>query len=627
MLTRLDITRRAAVLDGQPFGATGAYEKIVGTMHFAVAPTHDLHIRVVDLDRAPRNAQGLVEFAADFYMLKPVDMDKGNGRLLVDCANRGRKVALGMLNSAPRVPDPSTPQEFGNGFLMRHGYTVAWIGWQVDVPRRDGLMALDAPRAQGVVGQIRCEMRPNKRVTTLPLADRYHIPNPTIDLNDTQARMFVKAHSGAESIEVPRSAWRFSDPLHVEIPEGFTPGHIYDVVYRSADPLIVGCGFLSTRDGAAFLRSDDPANPCRGKIRKTYLFGVSQTGRFLRTMLNLGLDQDERGTPVFDGIVPHIAGGRRGEFNVRLGQPSLNAKCAVGDLPPFNDHELFAQIGKRAQPPKIILTNSAAEYWRGDASLIHTDREGRHDVEPAEHVRVYLLAGTQHTPGALPPLEADANTGDRGLQRFNIVDYAPLMRAVFVNLDRWVSDGIAPPANAFPRLADGTAVTAESTGDFFRSVPGVRFPDRITRPLHLDFGTDMDKGIPSYPAKVGAAYPSYVSKLDADGNEVAGIRPPEVLSPLATYCGWNVRHPDQGVPGDLMQMMGSTLPFPRTRMEREMRGDPRPSIEERYASREVYLAHVRRQTLRLIEQRLVLDEDLDAIVARAGAAWDYLHAL
>ena len=196
--------------------------------------------------------------------------------------------------------------------------------------------------------------------------------------------------------------------------------------------------------------------------------------------------------------------------------------------------------------------------------MIHTDREGKRDVEPAEHVRVYLLAGTQHTPGALPPLEADANTGDRGLQRFNIVDYAPLMRAMFVNLDRWVTDGIAPPANAFPRIADGTAVSAESNGEFFRTVPGVRFPDRITRPLHLDFGPDTAKGIPTYPAKTAEPYPSYVSKLDTDGNEVAGIRPPELLSPLATYCGWNVRHPDQGVPGDLMQMMGSTLPFPRT---------------------------------------------------------------
>jgi len=627
MLTSLDIAQRSAVLDGKPFGASGAYEKLVGTMRFAVDPTHALNARVVDIDRAPRNAQGQVEFAADFYLLKPVDMTKGSGRLLVDCANRGRKVALGMLNTAPRVTDPAKPEEFGNGFLMRHGYTVAWIGWQVDVPRRDGLMALDAPRAKGVVGQIRCEMRPNKHVTTLPLADRYHTPNPTLDLSDREARLFVKEHSGAPAVELPRDSWRFSDPLHIEIPAGFTPGHIYDVIYRSADPLIVGCGFLSTRDGAAFLRSDDPNNPCRGAIQKTFLFGVSQTGRFLRTMLNLGLDQDEQQRSVFDGIIPHIAGGRRGEFNVRLGQPSLNAKGAVGELPPFNDHELLAEIAKRANPPKIVFTNSAAEYWRGDASLIHTDREGARDVEPAEFVRAYLLAGTQHTPGALPPLDADANTGDRGQQRFNIVDYAPLMRAMFVNLDRWVTNGVAPPDSAFPRLADGSAVPAEATGDFFRTVPGVRFPDRITRPLHLDFGADMAKGVPSYPPKTGAPYPSYVSKLDADGNELAGIRPSELLSPLATYCGWNVRDPNQGVPGDLMQMMGSTLPFPRTRMERELRGDPRPAIEERYASREVYLAHVRRQTLQLIEQRHVLDEDLDAIVARAGKAWDYIHAL
>lgn len=625
MVTSLDITQRSVVLDGKPFGASGAYEKLAGTMRFAVDPANALNARVVDIDRAPRNAQGLVEFAADFYLLKPVDMAKGNGRLLVDCANRGRKVVLGMLNSAPRVTDPATPEEFGNGFLMRHGYTVAWIGWQVDVPRRDGLMALDAPRAQGVVGQIRCEMRPNKRVTTLPLADRYHTPNPTIDVNDREARLLVKEHAGAKAVEMPRDAWRFSDPLHVEIPGGFTPGHIYDVIYRSADPLIVGCGFLSTRDGAAFLRSDSPDNPCRGAIQKTYLFGVSQTGRFLRTLLHLGLDQDEQGRAIFDGIIPHIAGARRGEFNVRLGQPSLNAKDAVGELAPFNDHELFAEIAARAQPPKIVLTNSAAEYWRGDASLIHTDRAGTRDVEPAEHVRAYLLAGTQHTPGALPPLEADANTGDRGQQRFNIVDYAPLMRAVLVNLDRWVSDGVAPPASIFPRLADGSAVAAETTGEFFRTLPGVRFPDRISRPRQLDFGADMAQGIPAYPPKAGEPYRTYVSALDADGNETAGIRPPELLSPLATYCGWNVRHPDQGVPGDLMQMMGSTLPFPRTRRERELRGDPRPAIEERYASREVYLAHVRRQTLKLIEQRHVLDEDLDAIVARAGKAWDYIH--
>jgi hypothetical protein len=182
MVTRLDIHKRQAVLDGKAFGDAGAYEKIAGTIRFAADPAHPLHRRITDIDAAPKNAQGRVEFSADFYLLKPVDARKGNGRLLLDVPNRGRKVALGMFNSTVRVPDPTAPEDFGNGFLMRHGYTVAWVGWQPDVPRKDGLMVLDVPRAQGLTGFIRCELRPNTRATTLPLADRYHIPHPTVDL-------------------------------------------------------------------------------------------------------------------------------------------------------------------------------------------------------------------------------------------------------------------------------------------------------------------------------------------------------------------------------------------------------------------------------------------------------------
>ena len=626
MVTGLEITQRSQVLDGKPFGASGAYEKIAGTLRFAVDPRDERNARVTDIGLAPRNADGLVEFAADFYLLKPVDMRKGKGRLLLDCVNRGRKVALGMLNSAPRVPDPSSPAEFGNGFLMRHGYTLAWCGWQTDVPRRDGLMALDAPRAQGVVGWLRCEMRPNKRVASLPLADRYHIPNATADLADAQARLLVKAHGLADAVEVPRKAWRFSDPGHIELDGGFEPGAIYDVIYRSADPAIVGLGFLAIRDCGAFLRAANATNPCAGAIDRAYLFGVSQTGRFLRQMLHLGLDEDERGSAVFDGVIPHIAGGRRGEFNLRFGQPSLNAKAAVGDLPPFNAPELFARIGARARPPRIFLTNSSAEYWRGDASLVHTDREGSREVEPPAFVRVYALSGTQHTPGALPPLDADPNTGDRGLQRFNVVDYAPLMRAALVNLDRWVSADVEPPASAFPRLADGTAVAAESLGTFFGKIPGVRFPERIVRPQQLDFGPDIERGIATYPAKAGAAYRTFVSTVDADGNEAAGIRPAELAVPLATYCGWNPRHPDTGAPGDLMQMMGSTLPFCATRAARERSGDPRPAIEERYASKEAFLARVRDAAMTAASQRHMLAEDADAIVERAARLWDYVQS-
>ena len=628
MTTKLEIQTRTTVLDGHPFGATGAYEKLAGTIRFAVDPAHPLHQRVTDIALAPRNADGLVEFSGDFYLLKPVDMRKGNGRLLLDTANRGRKVALGMFNSTPRVPDPATAEDFGNGFLMRQGYTVAWVGWQIDVPRRDGLMALDVPRAQGVSGWVRVRLRPNLPADTLPLADRAHIPNPTIDQNDPDASITMREHGGAAAVTLPREAWHFSDASHIEMKGGFTPGAIYDVRYRSANPLLVGLSFLAVRDAVAYLRwaSTAEGNPCAGGIERAYLFGVSQSGRFLRQMLHLGLEQDEQGRMVFDAVLPHVAGGRRGEFNLRFGQPSLNSQDTVGNLPPFNDEGLFARLRERGRVPKIMATNTSAEYWRGDASLIHTDITGTRDAEPAEFVRTYLFAGTQHTPGAIPPPAADANTGGRGAHRFNIVDYAPLLRAALVNLDRWVSTGVEPPASAFPRLADGTAVEAESTGAFFRTLPGVTFPSRVVRPVALDFGPDIERGIAAFPPKAGAQYKVYVSAVDADGNEVAGIRPPELAVPLATHTGWNPRHPDQGAPGDLMQMMGSTLPFARTRAEREKNGDPRLSIAERYPTRAAYLDAVRAATEKLVAARHVLAEDIEAIVERAGKRWDYFHA-
>src|SRR5437016_2257528 len=477
----VEIEQRAVVLDGHTFGAAGAYEKLAGVVRFAVDRANPANHAITDLGLAPSNARGHVEFWADFYLLRPADPAHGNRRLLLDVPNRGRKVALGLFNSTPRVPDPSTPDDFGNGFLMRHGYTVAWCGWQHDVPRRDGVRALTVPAARGngpaITGLVRCEWRPNTRVTTLPLADRYHIPHPTIDLQDPGARLTVRERREAAAVEVERGAWRFPDASSVTLAGGFEPGKIYELVYRSANPPLVGLGFLAMRDGAAWLRFAPAAegNPCAGVLDRAYVFGVSQSGRFLRHLLFLGLNEDETGRRVFDGAIPHVAGARRGEFNQRFGQPSLNATLSSGSLFPFTGRlqvdpvtgargALLARLEARGTVPKILSTNTSAEYWRGDASLVHTDVEGTCDVEAHPETRVYLLAGAQHTPGTLPPPDADPNTGSRGLHRFNVVDYAPLLRAVLVNLDRWVSDGVEPPPSAVPRLADGAAVARSGRG-------------------------------------------------------------------------------------------------------------------------------------------------------------------
>jgi hypothetical protein len=633
------IDRREPVLDGRPFGAAGAYEKIVGTLRFAVEPLHPIHRAITDLALAPRNRDGRVEFAGDFYVLRPVDAERGNGALMVDVPNRGRKVALGMFNSTPRAADPATEADFGNGFLMRHGWTVAWVGWQYDVPHVDGLMALDVPRIAGVRGFVRCELRPNVPAARLPLADRSHVPQPTIALDDPEARLTVREHNGAPLVDVPRSAWRFLDSTHIEVDGGFVPGRIYQLVYRSADPAVVGLGLLAVRDVGAWLRfaPASAGNPCAGTLDRAHVFGVSQTGRFLRHYLYLGLNEDEAGRPVYDGVFAHVAGARRGEFNIRFGQPSLNAREAVGDLFPFTAAEqtdpvtgqtgaLLGALHARGRVPKIFTTNSSAEYWRGDASLIHTDVEARVDVEAPPEVRAYLLAGTQHTPGALPPLEADPNTGARGLQVFNVVDYAPLLRAHLVNFDRWVREGVEPPPSAVPRIADGTAVPAEATEKTFTAIPSVRFPDGVERPARLDFGLDRSPGeCTTLPPTVGARYATLVAAVDADGNEVAGVRPVELRVPLATYMGWNLRHPDQGAPGDLMSMMGSTLPFAHTADERARRGDPRLSLAERYASREDYLARVRAACVALVAERFLLAEDVEDVEARAGRLWEFVQ--
>jgi hypothetical protein len=283
-------------------------------------------------------------------------------------------------------------------------------------------------------------------------------------------------------------------------------------------------------------------------------------------------------------------------------------------------------LRRRGHVPKILTINSSAEYWRGDGSLTHTDLDARRDVEPSAEHRVYLFAGTQHLPGSIPPLDADPNTGGRGLKPFNTVDYAPLLRAALVSLDRWVTEGLEPPPSAFPRLRDATAVPHESTRPVFESIPGVRFPDHIVRPTRLDFGPDVERGVISrLPPAVGAPYPTVVSSVDADGNEIAGIRPVELRVPLATFTGWNPRHPEQGAPGDLMSMQGMTLPFPLTRAERESTADPRASIAERHASRDAYLARVREAADALVKERWMLAEDVEAAVVRAGALWDLLQ--
>ncbi|MGI8551616.1 MAG: alpha/beta hydrolase domain-containing protein [Dehalococcoidia bacterium] len=657
-VVRLELRKREAYEGGEAFGNAGPYERLDGIMHFAADPGHAANRAIVDLGKAARDAEGRVHFLVDFCLLQPVDPARANRHLLFAVANRGRKGLPAGFNQTPPVVDLSGRIEPGDGFLLRRGWTVAWCGWQWDVIRSAALAGLEAPQALGedgkpISGQVLVQFQPNELLSDHLLADRLHRPYPAAALNDRAAVLSVREWLDGPRTMIPRDRWQFArdkngtpvaDDTRIRLDGGFLPGLVYEVVYRTRVCPIVGAGLLAVRDSVSFLRhgSDEDGNPCNGRIEHAFGYGASQSGRFLRHFLYLGLNLDEDGRQVFDGLLPHVAGAHRGEFNHRYAQPSVQATRGFGQLPPFADDRrsdrrtgesngLLDQQRELGGVPRIVYTNTSAEYWpgdcsRGDASLLHTDLAAEVDVEPPAEVRIYSFAGTQHTPGLLPLSSVSLIDGSRGAHSFNIVDFSPLLRAALVNLERWVATGEEPPPSVFPRLADGTAATIDEVLDTLRGIPGATVPDRALLPAsrRLDLGPDASQGIGRFPAKPGEALPTRVPAVDADGNEIAGIRLPDLSVPLATVTGWNPRHPTTGGAGQLVMMLGSTLPFPATVREREQTGDPRPAIAERYGDREEYLARVRSEAERLVAQRYLLAEDVEAVMQGAGKRYDAL---
>jgi alpha/beta hydrolase family protein len=643
-VTALEIKTCSPFAQGTAFSDVGPYEQLDGTVYFAVDPYHPSNAGITDLPRAPRDAQGLVHCAADFRLLKPVALHYGNQRLLLDIVNRGNPTVLTNFNSAVGRQEP------GNGFLMRQGYTVLWCGWQDDVPTTAELIRIHVPEAieadgKSIAGEIAVTFQPDARMQVQILSDRMHRPHPARDLNDPNAVLTVQDHEDAPPLTIPRQQWSFArlegdrvvpDATCIYMASGFVPGKVYQVVYTTVGAPVIGLGLVATRDMASFLRygSASEGNLCAGHIHYAYSFGRSQSGRFLRHFLYLGLNQDEQDRTVFDGLIPLVAGGGRGEFNQRFGQPSNTNKYSVKNLFPFHDtvqtdpetgrtNGLLARLAARGKVPKIFFINTSSEYWGGHAALTHTDLDGKHDLASSETVRIYHLAGTQHGPGNLQLTDTGTRDDSLGQHKPNSVDYRPLLRAALVNLDRWVTAGTLPPPGLHPRLDDGTAVPPAHTAATFQAIPGMHFPAHLRSIARLDFGTGMDEEITTIlPPKVGKPYNNLVAVVDEDGNEVTGIRLPDISVPLATYTGWNVRHPDFGGPGQTLALLGSTMPFPATRAEREASGDPRSSIEERYASKGDYLFQVQHAAEALMQQGYLLAEDLPTILDQAAQRYD-----
>jgi len=638
---RLRIERREPIGGGRAFGAAGAYEKLVGKVDFGFDPALPANDVVVDLKLGPRNARGLVEASADFYMLKPVDPRRSNGKLFYEVGNRGGKSLLQTFQKAAGSPDPTTDAEFGDGALMRQGFVLLWMGWQWDVPRRAGVMRMDIPIAtengRPITGLVRGNFILNERADTAPLADRNHLAYEPIDPAAAENVMTVRDEPTSKGTVVPHAKWRFVEGGSVALDGGFEPGRIYDVVYRAKDPRIVGCGLAGTRDLISFLKNDtSDANPVAG-IKYAIGWGVSQSGRFLRHFLYQGFNADERGRQVFDGVFDQVGGAGRGSFNHRFGQASRDALQYFNilfpvDLFPFTDgpetdpethnsDSLLARATATNTVPKIfhLLTNS--EYFNRAGSLVHTDAAGMKDAVLPDTTRIYMIASAPHGPGPFPPA-SNVGGGMVGRAALNPLDYRPAVRALFRALDRWVADGVAPPPSAYPKLADGTLTSPDRAG--WPAIPGYQLPHHPLRAFHLNFGADWDRGIVSVePPEVGTAFVVSVPAVDGDGNVRAGIRLPDIAVPLATQAGWNYRDRSIGAPDRLAGEIGSYIPFARTRADRERAGDPRPSIEERYRNRDEYVGKVAAAALGLVERGYLLQEDVADIVRHAIEHYDW----
>jgi uncharacterized protein (TIGR02118 family) len=561
----VEIRRRGPYEGGRAFGSAGAYERVDAVLHFAVDPSHPANAAITDLDRARRDADGRVRFEADLCVLRPVERAAAGRKLLVSVVNRGRKSVVPFSGPPPlEITDRVDP---GDGFLLGQGYTVAFCGWQWDVERRPELVGLEAPRVADATARVTVQFQPNRARSRERLAHfpwhpapesqvLFHRAYPVADLEAADARLSVRDGPASAPITIPRARWRFTDAEHVELEGGFEPGRTYAVSYTSAHCPVVGAGLLAIREAVAHLRAEDG-------IARVFGWGVSQTGRFLREFLHAGLNLDEEGRPVFDGLFIQVAGARRGEFNARGGQPSAQYVAGPWHEPPHDYAELLRAQRAAGGVPRIFHIDSANEYWRSEASLVHAEEKGTRDLEPPPEVRIYLLAGHHHLPGLprlleAPPLMPEARPGNA----LGTLNPAPLLRAALCNLVLWVAEGVEPPPSSFPRIAEGTAAARRDVLTRFAALPGVALPDPERLP---------------WPDSA-----CVVSTVDQDGNELAGVRHPEQRVPLGTHTGWNPRHEGAGAPGELLDMLGSTIPFARTEAERSARDDPRPSLEARY---------------------------------------------
>ncbi|MFL5392354.1 MAG: alpha/beta hydrolase domain-containing protein [Myxococcales bacterium] len=648
-VARMEVTSRVPVAGGKAFGKAGAYERIIGRVFFSVDISNPRNRAIVDLDKAANLKDGRVAFSANVIVVQPVDQKLGNGSLLLEVPNRGNARILGLVDGGDQDPN----KDIGDAWLLEHGYTVVALGWQWDAVG-DSALRLDAPVAKNhgktITGLVRGDVMPSKVMDDVPLGhlivgalggSEYAVASPS----DPRNILTVRDSAASRRSVIPRSKWRFARMIdgkavpsdrHIQLDGGFQPGKLYEYVFVAADPPVAGLGFAAVRDFAAYAKHDPKSLVPAARV---YGEGISQNGRFLRQMLYEGFNADEQGRIALDGVLAHVAGAGRGSFNHRFAQPSRDSQPTSSvffptDVFPFTDLPtsdpasgakggLLDRARADHVVPKIFLSHTSYEYWGRGASLIHTLPDGAADATISPELRIYFFAGLQHFSRGFPPAKGDGPLASQHPQSPLPVRF--FWRAMIENMDRWVRGQAEPPRSRYPTLSEGTLVSLSALA--FPSMQGVQPPRSPVPVFHLDFGPNWTAGIQTLqPPKVGKPFPVLVPQTDSDGNDLGGIRPPQVQVPLATYTGWNLRNPDIGAPKEMVAFLGSFLPFPRNREDADVKSDPRKPISERYQGRDDYLTRYRTAVEGLVAERYLLVEDEEAQMKMGAREWDYAQS-
>ena len=695
-VTRVEILERRPFANGMEFGNTGAYEFIRGRLHYAIDPQHPRNQAVVDIQLAtegrlradlarivdgkietvvgndPRNKKGEVEFAGDFILLKPVDLSRGNHRLLYDVNNRGNLLMLGYYNNASGSNRPLSKAHAGNGWLMRQGYSLLWSAWNWDVesvgrrPLRINLPIIVKRDSSPMTATINAELAVQSRdgVKVERIAWGGSRCYPAVRDSASEATLTVRDTPDGNRRLIPRDQWRFGvlvdgtptfDPVHVYLPQGFQKGKLYELVYTAMNPRVVGLGLAAVRDAISFFHfeaADDTgfASPLAvdGKpdSKFAYIFGISQSGRFTTQMIDQGFHVDEQNRLVFEGARPHVAGGGKGGFNYRFSQTTHHQKHLQGnhfwaDHFPFHftkegelqddplgqpnrkTGDVLAVAKRLGKIPKIMISNHEGEYWTRSASLIHTGVDGKQDARLHANVRVYIVNGCRHGT----PSRGSRRISGTSEHAINQLDPRPVGRALLVALDQWVSNGTEPPTSRVPSVEKGELLSAAAHKQQFPNVPSysiggvtypaIRHPGANLNPPRVDLGPRFwSEGVQDYvpPKTYGPRFVTLVPAIDSDGNPYGGIRLPRLTVPLGTYQAFNPRRSNAGSPNYLKAFESSFWPFALTQTERTQKKDGRAAIEERYASKADYTAKIAAATRQLVKQRLILDEDAVEII-------------